>query len=416
MAKKQKKTVPEPTPTKRQLSKWQRQMRIRRILIIASVALLAGIVGVVVHGYYEDYRHRTEALREVVIEVNDVAFTMEYYVKMLDAYTGGMEPEMVYHMAGMVADSIIDVEVMRQYAKGELGIEVTSQEIEERREQEGWPDGEIYADIISSVLLQEKIDEYFDSQLPETMEQAHVRVMLVESEEVADEVITEIIAGGNFTALVDEFSRHPRIEGDLGWLPRELMPNTIIQEAAFNVTPGHVSQPVYDETVAKNVGYWLIEVIDIVHDEDDEMQVKVRAMLLESKAEAEWVRAELVSGNFSALAEEYSQHKSASEGGMLGLLKRGDMGSQAFDEVAFNLTPNEVSEPVKDESVQTTGGYWLVEVADRGEHNLEGGTREKLIQKRVSEWLEEEKEKSTIENLLDEVKIWWAVEKVLLQR
>ena len=405
MAKKQKRAIPKRAPTKHQLSKWQRQTRIRRIVIIAAVVFLAGIASWVGYGYYKD---TIAPSREVVIEVNSVPFTMGYYVKMLDAYTKGVEPLTVYYMVDMVADNIIEAELLRQGAEN-LGIEVTPEEIDAMLEEYGYD--EAYRDTIRAVLLQEKLEEYFDSQLPDTMEQAHVQVMLVESEEVADEVITKIEAGGNFTALVGEFSCNSSIEGDLGWLPQELMPNTLIADAAFNLTPAEISPPIYDETVIKNIGYWLIEVTD---KEDD--KIKARAMLLGSEAEAEWVKAELVSGNFSSLAEEYSQHESKTEGGELDLLKQGDMGSEAFDEVAFNITANEVSEPVKDESVQTTGGYWLVKVVDRGDHELEQKVREGLTDKHLNDWFEELKENSTIENLLDEEKKAWAVDKVLQGR
>jgi parvulin-like peptidyl-prolyl isomerase len=247
--------------------------------------------------------------------------------------------------------------------------------------------------------------------LPDAMEQAHVQVMLVESQAVANEVMTKIENDGNFTALVDEFSYSPQIEGDLGWLPKELMPNTFIEDAAFNVTPGNISQPIYDEAATKSVGYWLIEVID---EQDDE--VKARAMLLGSKAEAEEVKAELASGNFSSLAKEYSQHESRNEGGELGWLKQGDSGSEAFDEVAFNITANELSEPVKDESVQTTGGYWIVKVVDRGEHQLETEVREVLTDKNLNEWFEERTKNSITEILLDEEKKSWAVDQVSRRR
>jgi len=412
LAKKQKKATPKRAPTKHQLSKWQRQTKIRRIVIIAAVVFLAGILSWVGYEYYED---SIAPSREVVIKVNDASFNMGYYVKMLDAYTKGMEPEEIFYMAdymvNMAANDIIQVELLRQGAKN-LDIEVTPEEIDAGLKELELPNDRVYQDIIRSTLLQEKLEEYFDSQLPpDAMEQAHVQVMLVESEEVADEVITKIEAGGNFTALVEEFSCNSSIEGDLGWLPKELMPNTLIADVAFNLTPGEISQPIYDETAAKNVGYWLIEVTD---EEDD--KIRARAMLLGSEAEAERVKVELVSRNFSSLAKEYSQHESKTEGGELGLLKQGDMGNEAFDQVAFNITANEVSEPVKDESVQTTGGYWLVMVVDRGEHQLETEVREELRDKHLNDWFEEWKEDSTIENLLDEEKKSWAVNKVLQGR
>ncbi|MFP3898886.1 MAG: peptidylprolyl isomerase [Dehalococcoidia bacterium] len=414
MAKKKKKTKSQRAPTKHQLSKWERQMKIRRIVIIAAAVFVAGILSWVGYGYYND---TIAPRREVVIEVNDARFTMDYYVKVLDLYTTDMEPNMVYYAAGMVADNIIEAELLKQGAE-DLGIEATKAEVDERMEQYGLPDDEVYRDVIRSVLVQEKLEEHLASQLPDTMEQAHVQVMLVESEEVAEEVTTALEAGGNFTALVDEFSHYPEVEGDLGWLPRELMPNAFIEQAAFapNITVGHISEPMYDETVSKTVGYWLIEVLNIVDDEEDQRKIEARAILLGSEAEAQLVKTELVGGNFTSLAKEYSQHQSKEFGGMLGWLERGDMQSAAFDEAAFALDPGEVEGPVKDESVRTTGGYWLVRIVDRAERELEDDTRQQLVGQQLDDWLEEQREKATIEDRLDEEKIGVAVEEVLRKR
>ena len=408
MAKKQKRAETKRAPTKHQLSRWQRQMKIRRIIIIGASVFLAGILSWVGYGVYKD---RIGPSSEVVIKVNNSSFTMSYYVNMLDAYTTDVDPTQIYFVADTVTESIVQAELLKQEAKS-LGIEVAPEEIDAQIEENELPNNEAYRDIVSAGLLVDKLREYFASQLPDTMEQAHVQVMLVESQEVADEVMTKIETGGNFTALVDEFSYSPQTEGDLGWLPRELMPNTLIRDAAFNITPGRTREPIYyDDLATKSVGYWLIEVID---EKDDE--IKARAMLLGSKAQAEQVKARLASGNFSSLAREYSQHESKFEGGELGWLKQGDTGSEAFDEVAFNITANEVSEPVKDEMAQTTGGYWIVEVIDRGEHQLEKEVRPALTDKHLNEWFEEREADSTIENLLDEEKKSWAVDKVQRRR
>jgi parvulin-like peptidyl-prolyl isomerase len=413
LSKRRKKSIPKPAPTKRQLSKWQRQMKIRRIVIIAAAVFLAGILSWVGYGYHQDYKARVEAWREVVLRVGGVPFTMEYYVNMFDAYTKatGVELELIQNMgdyvANMVANYIIEAELLKQGAKN-LSIEVIPEEIDARLEEYDFPNDRVYRDMIRAILLQERLEQYFDSGLNATMEQAHVQVVLVESEEVAVEVITEIETGGNFTDLVEEFSRNPAVEGDLGWLPEELMPNTLVADVSFNLTLGEISQPIYDESATKNVGYWLIEVTG-----KQDGNITARAMLLGSEAEAELVKDELVSANFSSLAKKYSQHESKINGGELGLMKQGDMGSTAFDAVAFNLTVNEVSEPVKDESVQTTGGYWLVKVIERGEHELTPNARERLIDKHLNDWFDELREKSTIENLLNNEKKAWAVSRVL---
>jgi parvulin-like peptidyl-prolyl isomerase len=412
LAKKQKKATPERVPTKHQLSKWQRQTRIRRIVIITAAVFLVGIVSWVGYGYYKDYKSNPS--HEVVIKVNGVPFTMEYFVNMLDAYTTGVNSTVISsygsQIADMVANDIINAELLRQGA-GSLNITVTTDEINAALQQYGLDS--TYQDLVRAGLLEGKLKkDYFGSQLPDTMEQADVQAMLVESQEVANEVITKVEAGGNFTALAEQFSCNSSIKGDLGWLPEELMPNTLIANAAFNLTLGEISQPIYDETAIKDVGYWLIEVT-----EKQDEAINASAMLLGSEVEAEWVKAELAAGgNFSALAGNYSQHASNTTGGKLGLLKPGAMNSTAFDAVAFNLTVNEVSDPVKDTSVQTTGGYWLVNVVDRGDHELSDSVKQQLIDNLYNAWLENWTNESTIENHLDTNKILWAINQVLKGR
>jgi peptidyl-prolyl cis-trans isomerase C len=444
MAKKQKKTTSERVPTKHQLSKWQRQMKIRRIVIIAAVVFLAGIAGWVGYGYYKDYKSNPS--HEVMIEVNGVPFTMEYFVNTLGIYvqnyinnyvntyvdlymqvynftqeeatqqltsdvTTGLSQNtnnITDMMIGTVADDIINGELLRQGAKS-LNITVTIAEIDAALQQYGLPNDSTHQDIVRASLLDQKVRAYFGSQLPATMEQADVQVVLVESQQVATDLIGEVKAGGNFTALADEFSCNSSIEGDLGWLPAELMPNTRIASAAFNLTPGNISQPIYDETATKDVGYWLIEVTDKQAD-----AINASAMLLGSEAEAEQVKAQLAAGgNFSALAGNYSQHKSKTGGGELGWLKVGNMSSSAFDQVAFNLTLNVVSAPVKDESVHTTGGYWLVNVIDRGDHELSDNVKTELIDNHYNAWLENRSNESTINTYLDADKISYAIDQVL---
>ncbi len=407
MAKKQKKVKPTKVPTKRQLSRWQRQEKRRRVIIIAAAVFLAGILGYV--GYdvgYGYYDAEIRPLREVMIEVNDTSFTTGYYVKLLDAYTEGQDPSQVYYMADVASRQIIRDELIRQGADS-LGISVETQEIDEGMEEIDLPDEEVYRDAITAILLSEKLlEDYFGSQLADTMEQAHIQVMLVESKEIADEVRAKIESGQEFSALIEEFSCDPQVGGDLDWLPQELMSDTL-GDIAFSLEPGEISQPVYDDSTSKSVGYWLIQVTDT----DEEKGIQAKAMLLSSKKEANEVKDKLDSGeDFADLAKEYSQHESKDSGGELGWRKQGDM-SDAFDEVAFNLTSNELSEPVRDTSVQTKGSYWIVKDLDRGEHELSEEVKEALNNQHLSDWIKEREENSTIS--IAEARELWAIERVM---
>jgi len=419
-------------------------MKIRRIVIICAAVFLAGILSWVGYGYYQDYK--SDPMREVILKVNGIPFTMEYFVDTLDIYVGNYISNTVntyldFYMQAynytreeavqeltlnaisdlsqntdnigdvitdQVADDIINAELLRQGAE-ELGIEVTSGEIDARLEEYGLPDNKVYQDIIRATLLQEKVREYFDPGLNTTTQQAHLQVMLTESEDVADEVIAEVESGGNFTALAEVYSCNSTVEGDLGWLPMELMPTTLIADAAFNLTPGETIHRIHDATAIKNIGYWLIEVTGAQNTTIDAL-----VMLLGSQSEAERVRAELAAGgDFNALAQNHSQHASRSNGGKLNGLKPGDMGSTAFDQVAFELTVNELSDPVEDRFVRTTGGYWLVRVVDRDNRALGEEVSQKLIDKYFNEWLEEWSEQSKIEILLDAENKEWAMNRIL---
>jgi parvulin-like peptidyl-prolyl isomerase len=406
LAKKEKRAKPKQAPTKRQLSRWQRERRLRRIIIGVAIAFLVAVVGYVVHGFHEN---EIKPFREVAIEVNGVSFDMGYYVDMLDAQTTGMDASNVYYQTDLVATYVEEAELMRQAAEN-VGISVDSQEIDEKIEEYDIPNNKAYRDMVATDLLTEKLRDYFASQLPGNMEQAHIRVMLVESEEVADDVVAEIENGGNFTALVEEYSCNPQVQGDLGWLPQELMPNLLIGDAVFAPEPGELIE-IYDDSATKNVGYWLIEVTD----KDEEKGINARAILLGGEVEAEEVRVRLASGNFSALAEEYSQHESKDDGGELGWLKEGDM-TAAFEETALSLPLNQVSGPVKDQEVTTRGGYWIVQILEKGEQELSEQSRDTLANEHLVQWLMDFKDSSKVDNHLDESKKLWAVEIVLQRR
>jgi parvulin-like peptidyl-prolyl isomerase len=399
-------------PTKRQEAKWQRQKRIRRIIIAVAAIFLVSIVSYVGYEYYAD---EIKGLNEKVITVNNASFNMRYYINMLDAQTKEVEPDSIYLYSNAVARYIEDAELIRQGAN-DLNITISEEEIQEVVAEQNFPKGKVYHDIVETALLTERLVEYFDSQLPDEMLQANTQVIFVESEQVANKVIDQAEKGENFTELVREFSydnRTKEYDGNLGWLPRELMSPTMAE--TFNLTTGGISQLIYDNSTNKSVGYWLIK----VSEKDPEKGINVSAMLLGSEQEAVEIKIELdAEGNFSELAKNYSQHSSKYKGGELGWFKANETNdfSDAFNEVAFELPVNEVSEPVKDETVQTKGGYWIVKVLDKQQRELDDDVREALKNKRYYEWLEQQRENSTIENKLDATRMAWAVAEVIKGR
>lgn len=137
-------------------------------------------------------------------------------------------------------------------------------------------------------------------------------------------------------------------------------------------------------------------------------QVKASHILVEDEATAKKVKDKLAGGeDFSALAKEYSTDTTTKEqGGDLGFFGKGEMVAE-FEEAAFSLKPNEISEPVK-----TEYGYHIIKLVEKQEakeanyEESKSEIKEQLISEKMqteyATWLEEKKGEYEIENFLTE--------------
>ena len=78
-----------------------------------------------------------------------------------------------------------------------------------------------------------------------------------------------------------------------------------------------------------------------------------------------------------------------------------------------------LSDPIRDETVQTTGGYWLIEVLEKDSNRtVEEQHRDKIISSLLndafSQLIEDSKER--VESYLDDKKKSWALERVITEK
>jgi foldase protein PrsA len=138
-------------------------------------------------------------------------------------------------------------------------------------------------------------------------------------------------------------------------------------------------------------------------------QVKASHILVADEATAKEIKQKLADGaDFAELAKEYSTDEGTKEnGGELGFFAKGTMVTE-FDDVAFTLPVNEISDPVK-----TDYGYHIIKVEEKKEakeanfDDSKKEIKETLIQQKMeteySTWLEEKKKDYDIENSLESV-------------
>ena len=93
--------------------------------------------------------------------------------------------------------------------------------------------------------------------------------------------------------------------------------------------------------------------------------------------------------------------------------------SPAFDEFAFNMeiAPDTLSEPIRDETVTTKGGYWLVKVMGReDDRQIDDSDKTLLKNKAMEEWVSslwDDPENEIDDSMLDDERKAWAIDQAL---
>ena len=90
-------------------------------------------------------------------------------------------------------------------------------------------------------------------QVPRQMEQVHARQILVYNKQEAESVLARVRQGEDFVALAAAYD--PQGRGDLGWFPQGYLTQKALEEAAFALEPGQVS-----EIVQTPLGYHILRV------------------------------------------------------------------------------------------------------------------------------------------------------------
>ncbi|MDD5703866.1 MAG: peptidylprolyl isomerase, partial [Dehalococcoidales bacterium] len=269
--------------------------------------------------------------------------------------------------------------------------------------------------ILSAPIHDEEVIKntgYWIVKVLEREEQADVRGILLWSEEEAQWVREKLMDDkdfGEMAAVLSEHESSKKLDGYLGlWAPDEVSP--AFAEFVFNpeIEPETISEPIFDDTIVTEGGYWLIEVLE------KKERANVLGILLGIEEEAQQVKSRLDAGeDFGELAKEFSQHEwSKEDGGDLGWLKRGKE-SPAFDEFLFNSELETVSEPIRYDTFSTKGGYWLIKVVDKDDNRqIDDSYRCLLKTRALEEWIESlwNDPENNIENYLDDDKKSWAIE------
>ena len=421
MSKKKKVAPVVRPPTKRQLTRWQKQKRQQKIIFGIGAVIVAAIVILVGSGVYFGWYVPVQLpLRDVVLEVNGASFTARYFIDTMKyQLTGVLQGNWTLSWLYMdyVTDMIINSELLR-YGAENLGITVSEAEVDEYLLGHSDNKNPALRDMVRTTLLTNKLrEEHFAPQLPLDPEQRQALAMLLESQTQLDDIKAQIEAGDDFGELAKEHSLNAytkNLLGDLGFRPSEaiypLLGSTVVSDAIFNQTIGTLGQ-VKDEEITKELGYWIIKVTEKSEDGND---ARISGILLGSEEEASMIKARLDNGeDFLALCEEYSQDWDEGKQGSLGQLAietESILAPFVFDP---ETKTGDISSPIKDtEESVTTGGYWLIKVLKSENRPLVGENRVILLDLLFNDWwaLVKEETADSVTNHIDEDRSSWIVD------
>jgi len=347
---------------------------------------------------------------------------MDYYIKMLDAYTKGQSSDMVKYYVDIVAQAIPQTTVVIEGAQS-ANITFSDDEVSKEIELLKLPDNAVSKDMMRARVITRKYNEQQClPKQPASVEQAEVQAMLLETKFMADERRQKLILGDNFSnmaAMLSIDSVTQSKKGYLGWIPKgyedkalDALKDSILKNVVFKLDAKAVSEPIYDENMEKPFGYWVVEVLET----EPAKGSHARGILFSSKDDAESVRLKLLNGDdWGALVKQYSQHTSKDAGGDLGWVAPGVDKTQ-LSSIVGTLEKGKISNVVTDNSVKTKGGYWLVQVLNKQERPLADSIKQSLSEECLSAWIKGLMDNARVENKLDQKQKDFAVAKVLKGR
>ncbi|MFC1873662.1 peptidylprolyl isomerase [Chloroflexota bacterium] len=413
MVKKNKQQPPREI-TKRQLSRWQKQNRIQRIIFGAGISVIVVALALVGIGWYSN---QYQPLHAPAVRVNDTVFNMAYYIKMLGYYSAGQSSQYMQAIADDVEQMIQQNELIRQAAL-QIGFTVSDKEVAEELAANDISLSKDYREIVRADMLMEKLDnEYFTLDVPESAEHRQIRALFLESGSQVDEVRARLAAGEDLGDLatelsLDSYSRNNN--GDFGWRPKgtisSVAVSSVLEDYIFSSSIGELIR-VYDQTKEKSLGYWILE---LTERNAESGEVHTQAMLLSSYEEAAEIKAKLASGDeFATLAEEFSQNStSQASSGDLGWMDPEGV-RDIFSDFLSEAEAGAVSSPIRDDEMVTTGGYWLAEATDENMDMEVDDTNQELIRTNLmNEWLLYSWVENETESYLDEEAKIWAISRL----
>jgi len=233
----------------------------------------------------------------MVVIINGQGITLQEYEAELNRYLTSLESDTLvdpFDAETIVLEDLISQTLLMQGAD-ENGFDLSKDDLETRfenliREAGGeakfnqWLELNGYDQESLKLSLERSIKaawmrDQILAGVPKNSPHVNLRQIFFLDGGQADQVLRELESGRDFATTAAEID--PLNGGELGWVPRNFLLHEEIEEAAFALQPGEISQ-----VIETSVGYHIIQVVAI---EDDRRLNPAARLIWQELALRDWV-------------------------------------------------------------------------------------------------------------------------------
>ena len=358
MAKKKKQPVVKRAPTAGERAKWQKQERRNRLVFIFGVLVIVAVLSLLGYGYYDQVYKSDHAeankLHKTVVQVNEKKFNLEYIIDVMRFLNQQQANSAASSSSSSVAPTT------KTYTLDDAVQVIEYDELMQQAAPElniSISDDDLQAQLKSLVLPKDAPEDITEDQFLQYYND------VLKSQHVSDK---------EFRALVTADLLRPKLQDYL---------KTQVPKSAEQV---HIQGMLVDKSMMTDAVDRLVFTADSLTQVGQEVAVKS------------------------------SSQTPQTLGGDMGWLVKGIM-STKFDEVVFNLQPGVLSQPIDDETGQSTNGVWLISVLEKApDKALDDSQVTNFASIAYSKWftqqLKEGQDSKTVVNKLDDPLRTWATE------
>ena len=204
----------------------------------------------------------------------------------------------------LVLDMLIERALIEQ-AAADNGITITPQMVDQQMAElrqvaaEAGGDGgfeawltannwteEAFREALAFEMLTERVSATVTADVPQAVKQVHARYLQVDDPALAQSLSEQVENGADFATLAQQYSLDRATGeqgGDLGYFPDGTLLVPEIEDAAFALEPGEVSDVITGTVGGGEPTYYLVQVVDV--DPQRPLSPDRRAMLLQERFE-----------------------------------------------------------------------------------------------------------------------------------